>query len=47
MKFLKAQSNKLSSAKYQLEVLEEISKAGSSIKRFEDSLQTYGMFPIK
>ena len=47
MKSLKAQSNKLSSTKYQLEVLEEISKEGNNIKRFEDNLQTYGMFPIK
>lgn len=47
MKSLKAQSNKLSSTKYQLDVLEKIGKEGNLLKRFEENLQTYGMFPIK
>ncbi len=47
MKSLKAQGNKFSSTQYQLEVLEKISSEGSRVTRFEDKLQTYGMFPLK
>lgn len=47
MKSLKAQGNKFSSTQYQLEVLEKISNDGSSIPRFVDKLQTYGISELK
>lgn len=47
MKSLKAKGNKLSSAEFQIEVLEKISTGSNLIPRFENKLQRYGMFPLK
>lgn len=47
MKSLKSQENKVADTVYQLEVLNRIGKNGNILERFEDKLQTFGMFPLK
>lgn len=46
MKSLKSQGNKVADTIYQLEVLDRIGKNGNILERFEDKLQTFGMFPL-